>query len=118
MNIFLWVLQIVLALWNIMGGVFTILHFEKLKGGILGNKLPKPVWMLIGALQVLFALALVLPSALSVYTELVPVAGIYLAFNSLLGCLWFTQYVGFPGLLWGVIPAVAAAIIAYGRFTV
>ena len=34
MNILLWVLQVLLALWNLIGGIYTVSNFEKLKGGL------------------------------------------------------------------------------------
>ena len=107
MNILLWVFQVLLALWNLIGGVYTFSHYENLKGG-WGNSLPGSVWMAIAVLQVLFALGLVIP-------KLTPVAAVYLAINALLGCVLFAQYAGFPGMLWGVIPALLLAFVAYGR---
>jgi uncharacterized membrane protein len=107
MNILLWVLQVLLALWNLIGGVYTFAHYEQLKGG-LGADLPGSAWMVIAALQVLSALGLVWP-------KLAPVAAIYLAVNALMGCAIFAQYAGFPGMLWGVIPALLALFVAYGR---
>lgn len=35
--------------------------------------------------------------------------------RSLLGCVLFAQYAGFPGMLWGVAPAILAVFVAYGR---
>ena len=70
--------------------------------------LPGPAWVALGALQVLFAVGLVVPK-LSRY------AAIYLAANSLLGCALFTQYTEFPGMLWGVVPALMTSFVAYGR---
>jgi hypothetical protein len=114
MNILLWALQILLAFWNLTGGVFTLLNYEKLKGG-WGTDLPKPVWVIICALQILFALGLVLPGAIGMLPKLTPLAAIYLAANALLGCALFAKYAGFPGMLWGVVPAILAAFVAYGR---
>lgn len=114
MNILLWTLQILLALWNIIGGIYTFTNYEKIKGA-LASDLPKPVWMAIAVLQVLFALGLIVPGAFGVLANLTPTSAIYLAANALLGCALFTQYSGFPGLLWGVIPAVLCAFVAYGR---
>jgi hypothetical protein len=51
-----------------------------------------------------------------VLPKLTPVAAVYLAANALLGCALFTQYAGFPGLLWGLVPAFFALFLAYGRF--
>ena len=85
-------------------------------GGPMAANLPKSVWMAIAILQILFALGLVLPGAFKVMPHLTPVSAVYLGLNALAGCMLFTQYSGFPGILWGVIPAILCAVIAYGRF--
>src|SRR6185312_1636240 len=105
MNILLWTLQILLALWNIIGGLYTFSNYDKIKSAF-ANNLPKAVWVTIAVLQVLFALGLIVPGAMRVLPHLTPIAAIYLAVNALLGCVLFAQYSGFPGLLWGVIPAI------------
>lgn len=114
MNILLWVLQILLALYNMMGGIYTVFNFEKLKGAWM-NDLPKPAWVALGVLQALFALGLVLPGAAGVLPTLTPIAATYLAVYALLGCALFAKYAGFPGILWAVVPAILAAFVAYGR---
>ena len=114
MNILLWILQVLLALWNIAGGLYTVFYYETLKGPWAIN-LPKPAWVVICVLQILFALGLVLPGLVGVFPKLTSIAAIYLAANALLGCVLFAQYAGFPGLLWGVVPALLAAFVAYGR---
>ena len=115
MNILLWILQILLALWNIIGGTYTIINYEQLKGAWAAD-LPKPVWIIIGGLQILFSLGLVLPLAFGMMPQLTSISAIYLALNALLGCALFAQYAGFPGMLWGVVPALLAAFVAYGRW--
>jgi hypothetical protein len=107
MNVMLWALQILLALWNLTGALYTISNYENLKSAWAGNW-PKPAWVALGALQALFAIGLLVP-------KLTPVAAAYLVVNALLGCALFSKYAGFPGLLWGVIPAILAAYVVYGR---
>src|SRR5437867_3258321 len=114
MNILLWILQILLALWNLIGGIYTVFNYEKIKGPWM-TALPGPAWVAIGVLQALFALALVLPGMAGLLPKLTPIAAVYLAVNGLLGCALFAQYAGFPGMLWGVVPALLAAFVAYGR---
>jgi hypothetical protein len=114
MNILLWVLQSLLAFWNLTGGIYTISNYEQLKGA-WANDLPKPAWVALGVLQALFALGLVLPGATGVLPKLTPIAAAYLAVYALLGCALFAKYAGFPGLLWAVVPAILAAFVAYGR---
>ena len=109
MNSLLWALQILLALWNLAGGGYEAVNYETLKGSWAGD-LPKALWMGYGFLQILFALGLLLP-------KFVPIAAVGLAVLSLLGCALFAKYAGFPGMLWGVLPALLAAFVAYGRIS-
>ncbi len=108
MNILLWVLQVLLALWNLIGGAFVVVHYEELKA-LWAVALPGPVWIAYGVFQVLLAVGLVWP-------QLARFAAILLALLELSGCALFAKYAGFPGCLWGVVPAVLLAFVAYGRF--
>lgn len=114
MNILLWVLQGVLAFWNVTGGIYSAINYEQLKGP-MANDLPKPVWVALGSLQALFGLGLILPGVLGASPKLTAASAIYLTANSLLGCALFAKYAGFPGMLWGVVPAALAALVAFGR---
>ncbi|HTY13297.1 MAG TPA: hypothetical protein VMD02_03810 [Candidatus Omnitrophota bacterium] len=107
MNILLWLLQGLLALWNIIGGIYVMSNYELIKSA-WAQGLPIPVWIAYGALEVVFAVGLLWPRATAL-------SAICLAVLSLLGCVLFAQYSGFPGLLWGIIPAFLAAFVAYGR---
>ena len=79
MNILLWVLQIMLAVWNIVGGIYMVNHYEKLANVWALNALPKPAWVALGVLQVLFALGLVLPGAVRMLPKLIPISAACLA---------------------------------------
>ena len=114
-NIPLWILQILLTLYNLVGGIYTISNHEQLKSAF-ANDLPKPAWVTLGALQVLFALGLVVPGAFGIFPKATPIAAAYLAVNTLLGCALFAKYAGFPGILWGVVPAILAVFVAYERW--
>jgi hypothetical protein len=103
MNIVLWVLQILLGLYYLMGGGWMV---SKVPGGWL-KLLPKPVWMAIGLLQVLLAVGLVVP-------KLTPLAAVGVAVETLLVSALTKPK--FQGFLWVLIPAVLALFLAYGRF--
>src|SRR5690348_13614846 len=105
MNILLWVLQGLLAFWNLTGGGYEISHYQTLRAS-WAKGLPKPVWILYGVLQILFAIGLVVPQS-SAYSA------VGLAVLSLLGCGLFARYAGFPGVLWGIVPALLAGFVAY-----
>ena len=114
MNILLWALQILLALWNIIGGMFIVSNYEKVATEWAFNALPRPLWIVLGVLQVLFAIGLILPGAKLRKSNSVAAAS--LSVLSLLGIALYTQYAGFPGVLWGVVPAILAAFVAYKRW--
>jgi hypothetical protein len=118
MNILLWVLQILLALWNMIGAIYMVSNYEQVANVWAFNALPKPAWMALGVLQALFALGLVLPGAFRVLPKLTPISAACLAVISLLGIALYVAYAGFPGILWAVVPAILAAFVAYGRFAV
>lgn len=108
MNILLWVLQVLLALWNLIGGSFVAVHYGELKAP-WADALPGPFWVSYGVLQFVFALGLL-------WRQLTGIAAIVLALLALSGCALFAKYAGFPGCLWGVVPAILLAFVAYGRF--
>jgi hypothetical protein len=108
MNILLWVLQIMLGLYYLMGGSWML---KNIPGAWL-KILPKPVWMALGLLQILFALGMAL-SGLIGQPQLIPIAAIGVAVETLLVVV-ITK--NFKGALWVVIPALAALFVAYGRW--
>ena len=114
MNILLWVLQILLALWNIIGGIFIVNNYEKVVTEWALNALPRPLWITLGVLQILLAIGLILPW--EKLRKLTSVAAACLSVLSLLGIALYAQYAGFPGILWGVVPAILAAFVAYKRW--
>jgi len=113
MNILLWILRILLAFWNLVGGSYTAFHYEQLKAPWL-NDSPPVLWIVISLLQILFALGLVMPGTDKRWPKLTFISAVYLVLNSLLGLALFAQYAGFPGMLWGVVPALLSAFVAYG----
>jgi xanthine/uracil permease len=114
MNIMLWVIQVLLAVWNLLGGSYTISNFDKLKSHAVDG-LPASVWVALGVLQIIAAIALVIPGKLVKAPMLASIAAGYIAVYALSGCFLFAQYAGFPGLLWAVVPAALAAVVAFGR---
>ncbi len=114
MKILLWVLQIVLSFWNIVGGIFTVRNYDKVGAAHALSALPGPVWIALAVLQILLAVGLVIPGAH--FRKLNSVAAAGLGALSLLGIALYSQYHGFPGMLWGVVPALVAAFVAYKRW--
>jgi hypothetical protein len=116
MKVFLWILQSLVALWNIIGGAYLVSNYKNV---VLPNVLtafPASFWMLLGVIQVLCALALVYPAIAKAPTRVIAVSAAVLSVNSLLGMFLYAPYSGFPGLLWALIPAIPPAYIAYKKW--
>lgn len=114
MNIILWVLQVLLGLWEAVGGIYVISNYDKIADEWALKALSGPLWIVIGVVQILFAIGLLLPGAKFRKTN--SIAASLLALLSLLGLALYSQYAGFPGILWGVVPALLAAFVAYKRW--
>jgi len=110
MNILLWVLQVLLGLYYLMGGSWMV---SKVPAGWL-KIMPKPIWMALGLLQALFALGLVLPGLIGMSPPITPIAAIGVVVETLLVAALTKPK--FQGFLWVLVPALLALFVAYGRF--
>ena len=115
MNSFVILLQILLGLWNITGGIYMTTHYQELINEWAGGFFPSIFWIILGVIQVLFSLGLILSVGKSGLRKMAPVSAIGLAIIDLFGIAFYTSYAGFPGLLWGIIPALLLAFVAYWR---
>lgn len=114
MNILLWVLQVLLALYYAMGGMYQ-LNVGKLPPAWF-KIVPKPAWFVLGGLQILFALGLVLPPLVKFTPQLTPISAVGLIVETLLVYAVTIHKFIFKAFVWVLIPAVLAAFVAYGRF--
>ena len=115
MNIFLWILQILLALWNIIGGTYMSMNYQNLATSSALGVFPGYFWIGLGILQVIFSLCLVSSFIKGVSKKIVPISALCLAVLSLAGIGLYAMYSGFPGMLWGVVPALLLVFVAYER---
>jgi len=109
MNIVLWVLQILLAVYYLMGGSWMM---SKVPPAWL-KIMPKPVWVALGLLQALFALGLVLPGVLGSMPKLIPISAVGVAVETVVVAL--INKTKPNGLVWVVVPALLALFVAYER---
>lgn len=110
MNILLWVLQVLLALYYLMGGSWMI---SKVPPAWL-KIMPKPAWITLGLLQILFALEMVVPDAVGFLPILTPIAAVGVVVETL--SVSALTRVKFQGFLWVLVPALLSLFVAYGRF--
>jgi uncharacterized membrane protein len=118
MNVFLWVLQIVLAAMFAMAGVMkTTQPKEKLA--------PKMPWVddfslatvkFIGGVEFLAALGLILPAATDIATVLTPLAATGLAVTMVLAAITHFRRKEYSGIVFNVVLFVLAVVVAWGRF--
>lgn len=113
MNILVRVLQVLLGVWNIIGGIYMAMHYEELISEWAGGFFPSTFWTILSVIQILLSLGLILSVAKGKKMALVSALG--LAIISLLGIPYYSAYEGFPGMLWGIIPAVLLVFVAYWR---
>jgi len=114
MNILVIILQILLGLWNIIGGFYMSTHYQDLINPWASSSLPSFFWIIFGVIQIVFSLALIV-SVIKKFKKIAPAAAIGLGIIDLLGLAFYASYAGFPGMLWGVIPAVLLAFVAYWK---
>jgi hypothetical protein len=120
MNIVLWILQSLLALHTLAGAAWK---FSKTAGQTMPSlaAIPQPVWLTMSMIEILCAIALILPALNSSLGISAPIGAIVIAVEMLVFCTIHIasgniSTVG-PMIYWLVIAAVCA-FIAYGRLTV
>ena len=120
MNVFLWILQVALALFSFAGGQYKVFHFEELAKVPSSAALSRGGWAAIGVFEMLCAILLVVPAAAKWMPILTPSAAVALALESLILAVLFAQYSlslsASNPLIYVVVMGVVAAFVAYGRF--
>ncbi len=114
MKITLWILILLIAFWNITGGSFMMNNYVDIATVSALKALPQPFWTILGLLQILLSVTLIVTSFMKKHT-LASFSAAGLAVISLAGLALYSSYAGFPGMLWGLIPAAIAGFIAYGK---
>jgi DoxX-like family len=120
MNIVLWILQVVLALFFTMASLNQLFDYDKLaQQYAIYKALPQGFWVVYGVIALLCALGLVLTKVWPLAT---PIAAIVLAVQGVIFAGLYAHYAGFqPSFLmwslWTLGPVIMAAFIAYARFS-
>ena len=118
MNIFLWVLQILLALmFAAAGGMKATQPKDKLAGQLKWvEDYPAMAVRLIGISELLGALGLILPAATHIAPILTPIAAIALAVVMALAINTHRRRHEPSGIILTAVLLVLLAIVAWGRF--
>lgn len=118
MNVFLWVIQLALALLYFAGGAYKVFSFDELATQF--SALPRGGWRVVGAFEMLGAVLLVAPAATKWVPALTPLAATVLALETLALSGLYARYslelTAANPLVWSVVMAVLVAFVAYGRY--
>lgn len=117
MNIFIWILQVVLALHTIMGAVWKFSHGAEQTMPSL-KVIPPTAWLMLAVIELLFALCLILPVVYKPANIFAPAAatGIALIMLSFCAIELFSGNAKLGSLVYWLVVAAVCAFIAYGRF--
>jgi uncharacterized membrane protein YphA (DoxX/SURF4 family) len=119
MNVFLWIVAIVLAAVFLASGMGKLVRGkEKLAASGQGWVEPfsPPVIRLIGAVEVLGAVGVILPWALDVASVLTPVAALGLFVVMLGAIVTHGRRREFPNVAVNIVLGALALVLAIGRF--
>ena len=116
MNILLWVLQILGALLYVASGVMKVFMFDKISGDVPSfGALPREAWTALGALELVCAVGLIVPTALHWHPFMTVVAAMVLAMESLVFIGVHLKYREITPIIMSFVLGLLMAFIAYGR---
>jgi xanthine/uracil/vitamin C permease (AzgA family) len=116
MNIFLWILQILLALHTVMGAVWKFSNSEQTVPSL--SAIPHGVWLSLIIFELLCSLALIVPAFYKPLSILAPIAAVCIAAEMLLftGVHLYSGDASHGQMIYWLVVAAICAFIAYGRF--
>lgn len=116
MNIFLWVLQGLIAVHTAIGAVWKFSHSPEQTMPSL-KAIPPGIWLAMSGLEILISLCLIAPVLSKTLWILVPVAAslIVLEMFVFTGFHIFSGNKSFGPIMYWLVIAALSALIAYGR---
>ncbi len=120
MNLLLWVVQIVLALFALAGGAYKLFAYAELAKMPATAALPQSAWGTLGMFEMACGVLLIVPFALKWMPALTPLAAAALVLESLalaaLYARFSLQLAPSNPLVWVLLMAILAALVACGRY--
>ena len=116
MNIFLWILQTLLAAHTAIGAVWKFSNPAQAVPSL--SAIPNGVWLAMSVVELLCAAGLLLPAVHRPLAVLAPVAAVLIAAEMLLFCGLHIASgdPNFGPMIYWLVVAALCAFIAYGRF--
>jgi DoxX-like family len=120
MNVFLWVLQVALAVLYLAGGSYKVFKFDELAQVSWTGALSRSGWGALGMFEMLGAVLLVVPAATKWMPVLTTIAAAALALETLalagLYARFSLKLTAHNPLVWSIAMGLLAAFVAYGRY--
>lgn len=120
MNLLLWIVQGALALFCLAGGAYKVFAYTELAKMPATAALSQAAWGALGVLEIVCGVLLIVPFALKWMPVLTPLAAAVLVLESLalaaVYARFSTQLAPSNPLVWVVLMAILAALVAYGRY--
>ena len=115
MNVFLWILQILLAVHTAMGAVWKFSNAEQTVPSL--NAIPHSAWLAMGVAELAISVCLVVPLLFKPLGYLVPIAAVLIALEMLLFCVLHLSsgITGYSSVIYWLVVAAVCVFIAYGR---
>lgn len=115
MNVLFWILQVLLAFHTAVGAMWKLSNSAQSVPSLAA--IPQSAWMALSVVELLCALALLLPALKQGLGKLIPAAALSMAAEMLLFCVVsLAAGGGSPGeLIYWLVVAAFCAFIAYGR---
>jgi uncharacterized membrane protein len=121
MNVFLWILQGVVALAFVAFGVTHAFRIEEARARprmAWMNDIPRGLWTFIGLAEILGAIGLILPAITGVWPWLTPLAALGLGIIMLLAAGFHATRREYRVIGANLVLLALAAMVAYGRFVI
>ncbi len=118
MNISLWIMQILLALWFLFaGGIKLVMSAEAMEKNAPPNTIHLPGMFIkfIGVCEVLGAFGLVLPGLTKIQRGLTPLAALGLLIIMIGAVVLTVMGPGFGAAIPALVTGIVCAFVAYGR---
>jgi hypothetical protein len=112
MRIAFGILKVLIALWFITGALYMMGAPASLANPWAAENLPEAFWITLVVFQILFATLFGLSAFVkSLHPNITHISAIGLIIITLMGLFLYSAYAGFPGILWGLIPAILVGFL-------
>jgi hypothetical protein len=116
MNILLWILQVLVAAQSAAGAVWILKNYEEQKDFVGVKILSQGTWNIVSALEILFALGLIVPGIAKALKIFTPISAVCLAIVFLIIFVLQVNASAGGAAYWAIAPVILLIFIAYGRF--